>query len=105
MSQNVLIPPNHILLTCTKSIFITCANFSHHLAPTLETLYHLPTLYYFLSINIGSISFSSSSGMDQLHHPVGCHATGIDSLLISFLPALHCLSLFSQAISLKLIIV
>ena len=38
MSQNVSIPPNHILPTCTKSIFTTSANFPHCLAPNLPTL-------------------------------------------------------------------
>ena len=58
MSQNVLIPPNHILRTYTKSILSTSANFSHHLASTLLTLYHSPpNLYYLLSVRIGSIPF------------------------------------------------
>ena len=33
ISQNILIPPDHILPTCTKSIFTTSAYFSHQLSP------------------------------------------------------------------------
>ena len=47
---------------------------------------HLKHLYYSLtlSLKIGSFSFFSSSDMRQSHHLVGCHATGTNSLLISF---------------------
>ena len=44
----------------------------------------LPTHFYNSSINIGSISFFSPSDMHQSHHLLGCHATGINSLLNSF---------------------
>ena len=40
--------------------------------------------FYNLSINIGSISFFSSSDMHQAHHLYGCHAAGINSSLIFF---------------------
>ena len=43
----------------------------------------LETLYYFSSIKIGSIPFFSSSGTYQSHHLVRCHATSINSLILS----------------------
>ena len=70
MSQTVSIPTNQILLTYIKSTFIT----SHST----------------LSVKVGSISFLSSSEMDQSNHLSGCHAIGISSLLKSFLYALRC---------------
>ena len=70
MSQTVSIPTNQILLTYIKSTFIT----SHSI----------------LSVKVGSISFLSSSEMDQSNHLFGCHAIGISSLLTSFLYALCC---------------
>ena len=39
MFQNVLMPPNHLLLTRPKNIFTVSANISHPLTPTLPTLY------------------------------------------------------------------
>ena len=36
------------------------------------------------SVRIGYISFFSSSNMQKFHHPLGCHATGINSSLIFF---------------------
>ena len=41
------------------------------------------------SINIGSISFFSSSDTYQSHHLLGCHATCINSSFNSFLSALR----------------
>ena len=69
MSQNDLIPANHILLKCTKSIFIT---FNQSL----------------LSINFITknwfCSFFSSSDKHQSQYLVRCHPSGINSLLMSF---------------------
>ena len=48
---------------------------------------------------------SSSSYMHHSHRLAGCHATGINSLLISFLLALCCLYLLHQATSFTWIIV
>ena len=36
------------------------------------------------SVKSGSISFLSSSGIQKFHHLLGCHATGINSLLTFF---------------------
>ena len=74
--QNVPILPNCILLTQSS------AKFSH----TLDFI--LLTHFYNSSINIGSVSFFSRSETHQSHHLLGCHATGINSLLIYFLNAL-----------------
>ena len=41
--------------------------------------------FYNSSINIGSIFFSSSSGMRQSHHLLGGYATGINFSFNSFL--------------------
>ena len=49
--------------------------------------------------------FFLSSDKHLSHHLVGCHSTSINSLLISFLHALHCLNLFRQATGLICIIV
>ena len=84
--ENISIPPNHILLTPTKNIFITFVHFSHHLAHIL-----LSANLYFVLVKIGSILFLSSPDMHQSHHLAGrCHVTGINSLLTSFLNALRC---------------
>ena len=48
---------------------------------------------------------SLSSYMQHSHDLAGCHATGINSLLISFLLALCCLYLLHQATSFTWIIV
>ena len=37
------------------------------------------------SAKMGCISFFSSSGMQKLHHLLGCHATGINFSLLFFL--------------------
>ena len=66
-----------------------------------KNFYHSPTL----SVKIGFNFFYSSSDMHQSHHLVGCQATGINSLLRSFLYALRCLSLLCQTKSLIWIIV
>ena len=65
--QNVLIFPNCILPMHSST---KCVNTKTH--------------FYNFSINIGSISFFSSSDMHQFHHLSGYHATGINSLLNSF---------------------
>ena len=52
-------------------------------------LYTVNTHFYNSSINVGSISFFLSSHMDQSHHPLGRHATGINSSLNSFLSSLR----------------
>ena len=59
-------------------------------------LYTTGTLFYNSSINIGSISFFSSSDMHQTHHLLGCHATGINSSYNSFLGALRFSNLICQ---------
>ena len=79
----------------------------------LPMFYHFPpTLTNFLSFMLFLINqkwfyffYFSSSGMHQFHYLVVCQATGINSLLISFLHALCCLYLLQQAISLIGIIV
>ena len=47
-------------------------------------------------MNIGSITFFSSSDTHQSHHLLGCHATGINSSLNSFLSALRLSNLICQ---------
>ena len=47
----------------------------------------------------------SFSDMQQFQQPVRCHATGKNSLLISFFNVLHDFSLLRQAISLTWIVV
>ena len=51
-------------------------------------VYYRRILFNF-SINIGSISFFSSSDTHQSHHLLVCHATGINSSFNSFLSASH----------------
>ena len=70
-------------------------------------LYTTYTQFYNSSINIGSISFLSSSDMHQSHHLLGFHATGINSLLKPFLSSLSfsnliCLTKKSALIRLKI---
>ena len=80
MSQNVLIPPNYILPTCTKRLFIISGSFFHHFFPALQILYYFPpNLCSFLSVKIGSISFFSSPGTHQCQYFVGCLAKIINS--------------------------
>ena len=78
LSQNILIPSNHIQPTLTESIFTPSSSFYH--------------FYYFLtlSIKIVSVPFFSFSDKHQSHHLVGCLATDINSLLMYFLNALCC---------------
>ena len=47
-------------------------------------LYTTDAHFYNSSLKIGSIYFFSSSDMYQSHHPLGYHATGINSSLIFF---------------------
>ena len=49
--------------------------------------------------------FFMSPGMHQSHYLVGCHDTGIHSLVISFLIVLRCLNIWPQAVSLTWIMV
>ena len=74
MPQNVLIIPKSILPTYSLR---KC--FNNHI--------------YNSSINIGSISFLSSSDIHQSHHLLGYHTTGINSSLNSFLSYLCFLNL------------
>ena len=60
-------------------------------------LYTTDPLFYNSSINIGYISFLSSSDMLHSHHLLGCHTTGINPSFNSFLSALHFSTLVSQA--------
>ena len=46
--------------------------------------YTTGALFYNPSVKIGSIYFFSSSGMQKLHHLLGCQAIGINSSLIFF---------------------
>ena len=56
----------------------------------IQKCFNTPVLYttnahfYNPSVKIGSISFLSSSDRQNLHHLLGCHATGIGSYLIFF---------------------
>ena len=80
LPKNVSIQPNHILPT--KSIFITSQFYQYKLFP------------YFPSFS-----------KHQSRHFVGCHATGINSLLTSFSNALRFLSLFCHTKKLTWIII
>ena len=73
---NVLIPQE-----------VKCLNTPH--------LYTTDALYN-SSINVGSISFCSSSDKHQSHHLFGCHATGINYSFNSFLRALRFSNLICQ---------
>ena len=64
--------------------------------PLYRILCSTDTHFYDSSTNIVIISFSSSSGMYQSHHPFGYHATGIISSLMVFLSS----SCFSNLICL-----
>ena len=68
-------------------------------------LYTTDAHFYNSSLKIGSIYFFSSSDMYQSHHPLGCHATGINSSLIFFSSSLHFSNLICQVKSLIRIIV
>ena len=70
-------------------------------------LYSTDTHFYDSSTNIVIISFSSSSGKYQSHHPFGYHATGIISSLMVFLSSsrfsnLICLTKNAVLIRLKI---
>ena len=47
-------------------------------------LYTIDVYFYNLSEKMGSISFFSSSEMQQFHHLLGCHTIGHNSSLIFF---------------------
>ena len=68
-------------------------------------LYTTDTHFYNFLINVGSISFFSSSDMHQSHHLLRCHAIGISSSHNSFLRALRFSNLICQAKSLIRVIV
>ena len=72
-----------------KTILSPKMSWYHHF------LYYQHTHYKF-SINIGSISFFSSSDTQQSHHLLGCGVTGINSLFNSCLSALHFSNLIYQ---------
>ena len=79
--------------------------------PQRAKCFNTPNLYttdmhfYNSLINIGSITFFSSSYMHQSHHLSRCHATGIKSSLNSFLNSCGFVNLICQAKSLIRIIV
>ena len=77
--QNVPIPSNCKLPTHSST---KCFNTS--------ILYTTDTHFYNSSVNIGSISFFSSSDTHQSHHLLGCHATGVNPSFIFF----KCLAFF-----------
>ena len=96
---------NHTILMCNKSIFTTSNHlepaFAHslplfitlhqlllystnfcHLLPSFSNFYYLSLIFInFSSFKNGSTSFFISD-MHQSHQHVGCHATGINYLLI-----------------------
>ena len=63
-------------------------------------LYTTDPLFNNSSVNIGSISFFSSSDTHQSHHLLGCPPTGINSSFNSFLSALRFSNLICQTKSL-----
>ena len=86
-SQNVSIPTNHILLTRTKSNFTTSTNFCQLFLPPCPHLAYslpLPTKFILTFISKKQFCFSSSE-KHQSQHFVGCHPTGINSFVLSFL--------------------
>ena len=56
------------------------------------------TLCYFSSVKNGSISLFLSSDMQQCHHLLGCYATAVNSLIMSFLHAFRGLYLLHETI-------
>ena len=79
-NKNVLMPQNVLIIP--KSIL-----------PTYSVRKCFNNYIYNSSINIGSISFFSSSDIHQSHHLLGYHTTGINSSLNSFLSYLCFLNL------------
>ena len=89
-SKNGKILKSSCIFSCPKmSQYPQIINCRHELKAFLP----LPTNFYFnfYLIKVGFIPFFASSDMHQPYHLVGCHATDIKSLLISFLHELHCL--------------
>ena len=110
-TDNVSIIPNHVLPTCTKSVFTNSVNFcqlSNHLA----TIYQLFTIIphqilssiNFILIFISKIWFNSFFShllaCTSPHHLVGSHAADMNYSLLSFYNNLLRLNLWCQAISL-----
>ena len=69
--------PNHILPTCTKSIFTSSSKFYHHLHQLFTNSLSLPKFMLIFIVKIGSILLFSSSGKHQSYYPTGCQAAGI----------------------------
>ena len=103
------------LLPFLTNFYTTFTNF-YHLLPPFTNLYYLPPTYTYFHLAFTNIllpftnfilhfnkqklfyfffSFSSSD-MHQSHHLVECHATGINSLLISFFTCLSLLTLLTS---------
>ena len=60
----------------------------------------IPTYITFYQLKMVVFLFFLSSDMHQSNYFIGCHATGINSLVICFLHALRYLNLLRQAIGL-----
>ena len=81
-NQNALIP-QHVLIP-SNCILPDTLQQNVSIPPYCILLTH----FHNSSINIGSISFFSSSDIHQSHHLLRCHTAGINSSLISFLSSL-----------------
>lgn len=98
--------PNFTNIYQLRLIFITFYQFRPTCMIFYELLlifhYLLPTFVNFILFFISQkwFYFSSSSDIHQSHQLVGCHATGINSLHISFSNVLRCLNRLRQATSL-----
>ena len=66
---------------------------------TRKAFLSLLVLPNFISKNWFYYIFSLLPACNQLHHLVGYHVTGINSLFISLLNALHCLGLLCQGMT------
>ena len=103
--------PNFTNIYQRRLILITFYQFP----PTFIIFYELlPNFHYLLPIFVNFILFFisqkgfyffSSSDIQQSHQLVGCHATGINSLHMSFSNVLRCLNRLRQVTSLTWIIV
>ena len=86
--KNVWIFPLYILLTSRINTFwsggiktfLSQIIYCQHTLKTFTRFYYLPIF----SVKICSISFFSSSGKHQSHHPVGCHTTDINFFAFVF---------------------
>ena len=105
-------PPPHPHKYIYRNIYIYIHTLPTHSSKNVSVslyriLYSTDTHFYDSSTNIVIISFSSSSGMYQSHHPFGYHATGIISSLMVFLSSsrfsnLICLTKNAVLIRLKI---